>query len=270
MKKLLVGIDLTRRGYVWLLTRAADLASCVRGNIDLVYIAKQVSSELKEKSESQLEELMAHIDPQLRGAAAVAEGEVVEALAEISEDYDVLVVGPREPEGLRKWFENPIAVKVIATVNCPVFVPRVEQPKKAFPRLLLGIDFASDYTDSRIESAKEWATVLGAKVDVVYCSQSLSRHIEERVARQMAEAYLATQKMQREQLEALVEQGLDDATRGDAIVHEEAPGPGLVTLSRGYDIIVVGTADIKKTSSILGSVSGYVVRNAHCDVLTLP
>lgn len=271
MTKILVGVDLSRSGYVWLLTRAADLAKCLQGKIDLVYIGEKISPDQKDEAQKRLTELMAHIDPGLQGKAEVIEGELIKTLAATSIGYDVLVVGPRAPQGLRKLFEGPIAIKVISNVNCPVFVPRVEQPKKAFSRILLGVDFGSEITESRIEAAKSWAAKLGAKVDIVYCSGSASRHIEERLARDIAHEQLASaREMQREELQALVDEKLDDKVRGKAIIDDSPPGQGMAALSKDYDLILVGTADIKKSSVLLGSVSRYVVANAKCDVLTLP
>ncbi len=272
MKKLLVGIDLSKSGYVWLMTRAQDLAECLKAKVDLVYIAKKSTAEQSAQYKTSLDELMAHIDKKSRGKTEVVEGEIVKTLEQLSNDYDALVVGPREPAGVRKWFENPIAVKVIAAcgTRSPVFVPRVEQHKRAFSKILLGVD-AGELTHNRIASTKQWAQALGAKIDVVYCSQSLSKHIEQRIAQNIARDQLeAAKKQQQEEFKILVGKELDAATLGEAIVYDAAPGPGMVELSKDYDLVVVGTADIKRSSTLLGAVSSYVVRNAQCDVLTLP
>lgn len=268
MTKMLVGVDLSRSGYVWLLTRAEDLAKCINGTIDLVHITKQLKGD--DGAQTKLSELIAHIDPALQGKAEVLEGDLIKTLVGISDDYDVLVVGPREPEGLHKLFEKPIAIQVVSNVNCPVFVPRVEQPKKKFSRILLGVDFGEQLTASRIDSAKQWAGLLGAKVDIVYCNASASRHVGGRVSTDIPRDKLeSVREMQRKEVQALVDEKLDDATRGQAILLDSAPGPGLASLSADYDLVLVGTADIKK-SAMLGSVSRYVVANAQCDVLTLP
>lgn len=271
MKKILVGIDLSKTGYVWLVVRAMDLAKHVDGKIDLVYITSQKTEGQEPTHKQKLEELMEHIEPACRGEVQIVDGQVEKVLDEKSSDYDILVVGPREPAGFRRLFEGPMAIRVIAGARCPVFVPRIEQPKTEFPRMLLGIDLRRGDAGARVAAAGQWALALGAKLDIVFCEQSASKRVEEQIGRDIArKQWEARRETNREELQKLVDEKLDDATRGQAILHEDRPDQGLVDLSKNYDVVVVGTADITTATLLLGSVSVYVVRNANCDVLTLP
>jgi nucleotide-binding universal stress UspA family protein len=56
------------------------------------------------------------------------------------------------------------------------------------------------------------------------------------------------------------------AVRGETT--DDAPGPALVAASRGADLLVVGSKGIGGLQSVLvGSVSAYCARHAHCTVV---
>jgi len=51
---------------------------------------------------------------------------------------------------------------------------------------------------------------------------------------------------------------------------EENPDSALIELSKEYDLVMVGTADVASKGILMGSVAVDVVRHAYCDVMTLP
>jgi nucleotide-binding universal stress UspA family protein len=62
-----------------------------------------------------------------------------------------------------------------------------------------------------------------------------------------------------------------EAHRGEAKVVAGDPENDLVSMSEGYDFIVVGNLEHSGLKGyLLGSVASHVVRSAQCDVITLP
>jgi nucleotide-binding universal stress UspA family protein len=270
MKKVLVGVDLNTT-YVWLVVRAADLAECIGAQVDLVYVASKKSAEERQRHQHTLDGLMEHMEAGLRGASLVCDGNASEVLSEMSRGYDVMVVGPREPAGWKRLIEKPMAVKVIAGARCPVFIPRTEEPKRAFPRILVGVDLNAEDNDERLTSAGEWARALGARLDVAYCEANPAHRLDEDSARKAADKrWQALRTEQLSTLRAQMERCIDAAARGEAILSDTMPATGLMNLSKDYDLLMVGTTDVASDSILMGSVAVEAVRHAHCDVMTLP
>ena len=59
-------------------------------------------------------------------------------------------------------------------------------------------------------------------------------------------------------------------SKGQAVLGTGIPQEALVAMSELYDLIVVGNREAGIADLLLGSVTHQVVRNAKCDVLTLP
>lgn len=270
MNNVLVGVDLNTT-YVWLVVRAADLAKCLDTRIDLLYVAASESADKRSEHAHTLNRLMDHVDAGLRGTTLVRDGDPIAVLNEMSADYDIMAVGPREPAGWKRLVEKPMAVRVIADARCPVFIPRTEEPRTAFTRLLVGIDLAADDKEARLEDAGRWALALGGRLDAVYCEPDPARRLDGVMARNAAEqSWQERRTANLETLEALLESHVDASTRGQAMLSDLLPGTGLVSLSKDYDLLMVGTADVARDSILLGSVAVDAVRHAHCDVLAFP
>jgi nucleotide-binding universal stress UspA family protein len=270
MNKVLVGVDLNTT-YVWLMVRAADLAKCIDTRIDLVYVAAEEPAHKRSEHERTLNRLMDHIDEGLRGTAMVRDGDPITVLNEMSADYGVMAVGPREPTGWKRLVEKPMAVRLIADARCPVFIPRTEEPRTTFTRLLVGVDLAADDKEARLEDAGRWALALGGRLDAVYCEPDPARRLDGVMARNAAEqSWRDRRTANLKKLEALLENHVDGSARGEAMLSDVLPGTGLVNLSKDYDLLMVGTADVARDSVLLGSVAVDAVRHAHCDVLAFP
>ncbi len=271
MKKLLVGLDLKRPGYVWLMTRSADLADRLDGRVDLLYVSGRETEAQVAERRQQLEGLMRHVGEPHRGEVRTLPGMPAQVLDDQSTSYDALVVGPREPGALEGFFKGPMAIRIIVGARCPVFVPRVEQLAVPTPKMLFATDLRRGDPAPLLAEVGRWAANLGAVVDVAFCEKNPADSIDSVYARGKARAeWEAGRERDRDRLLALLSENVAEGARGEAILHTGSPGPSLVTLSAGYHIVAVGTGDIATANRLLGSVAAHVIRNARCDVLTIP
>lgn len=270
MKKILVGIDL-RVKHSWLVTRASDVARCVDGRVDLLYASHEESEAEQVQRRKTLEDLLADLDEGQRGSVLVISGEPRKVLRERSGDYDLLVIGPREPAGWRRLVEDAMAVRLIGSARCPVFVPRTDKPKTSFQRLLLGVDMRHGDPAQRLQQAGEWAVTLNARLDATYCESNPGRYLpRESRGRVSEETWHGNRDKDEQMLKRLMRESVPPAAYGKAFVSLGRPGKGLVELSPGYDLVIVGTADAAPGSILISPVAMDIVREAHCDVLTLP
>ncbi|MGA8261495.1 MAG: universal stress protein [Arenicellales bacterium] len=270
MKKILVGVDL-KATYVWLVVRAGDLARNIDARVDLLYVSHQESGKQQAERRRALEDLLARLGEEQRGEVMVMEGQPQDVLAGESDKYDILVVGPREPTGWRKLLEDAMAVQVIGRARCQVFIPRTEEPKTSFRRILLGLNLYRQETEAYVRAGASLAVAMNATLDIAFCERNPAHYVFEEAALQTIEEVRYAQHEQDEQkLRQLLDDIVPGPARGKAFLYEDAPGNGLVELSRDYDLVIVGTADVAKAGILLGSVAIHIVRRAHCDVLTLP
>lgn len=90
------------------------------------------------------------------------------------------------------------------------------------------------------------------------------------IAEELAETRNRAQRAQ----DAAITTALETITAPPVIsrhVIEGDPGPALVSIARGADYLVVGSANKNAvTRVLLGSVSRYCVRHAHCPVVVVP
>lgn len=270
MKKMLVGVDLNT-ACDRLLGRAADLARVVGGRVDLLYVADRESAAEQAARRESLEKLLARLDEEHQGVASVLEGEPYAVLRERSTDCDLLVVGPREPAIWRRLLEDAMAVRVIAGAHCPVFVPRSAEPEAPLRRILVGLNLRRDDAEGRLKEAGEWASVMSATLDAVFCEMNPARYAYDvSPSYEVEQRWLAGREDDERRVGALLGEKVPPGARGKAFLLEDEPARGLVELSGDYDLVVVGSADVAHPSILLGSVAVDVVRHARCDVLTLP
>lgn len=270
MKQILVGIDL-RVNNAWFVTRAADLAGCVDGRVDLLYVSRKESDAEQAQRRKTLEDLLAHLDEERRGDVLVIGGEPRIVLREQSGNYDMMVVGPREPAGWRKLVEDAMAVQLIGDARCPVFIPRTDAPKASFRRLLMGLDLHHGNPALRLQQAGDWAATLNATLDATYCESNPGRYLpRESPGRVTEETWHANRDKDEQMVNRLMRENLPPAVRGKGFVSLGWAGECLIGLSSDYDLVVVGTADAVPRSVLISPVAVDIVREALCDVLTLP
>lgn len=269
--RILLGVDLRIDGHDWLVEQASHFASRLGGQLDLLYVSGREDASVLAGRQQALDALLAAVPEAVRGQAVLKPGAPVDGLLEATRDYDALVVGPREPGALTRWFVGPMAARIIHRARCPVLIPRADLPEDEALRLLVGVDPHRESAKWLVEMGGEWATALRGKLDIAYVDPVRVPYIADATVRAQAERELAeARKPDVQALERLLG-SLDAGIRGDAVVAEGEPGTGMVDRSDDYGLVLVGTLERTGVSRlVLGSVAEHVVRNAACSVLTLP
>ena len=239
----------------------------------MVYAASAGQQGFRDRLNALLNE---RVDEPNRGEGVCEAGGPVDVIAQLSADYDVLVVGPRST-ALERLLMGTIAIRVMRRALCAVLVPRVDELLwNEAPKLLLGVDLEGLAPEWLVAEAGGWAHALGGTLDVVYADPHAPTYTPHSVAagrefanlaRREWEAQRAPEKARLEQLMASIpvpnRGGVRLAAGGAEIVLEDA--------SEHYDIVVVGTRErMGLAGMLLGSVADHVIHNARCDVLTLP
>ncbi|MCO4748413.1 MAG: universal stress protein [Proteobacteria bacterium] len=269
--RILLGVDLRIGGHEWLVEQASHFAVRLGGKLDLLFASGREDETQMAKRKAALETMLQAVPEAVRGETIVKPGAPIEVLIEQTEHVDALVVGPREPSALVRWFVGPMAARVIHRAHCPVLIPRAELPEGEEFRLLVGVDPHRESARWLVEMGGEWATALKGRIDIAYVDPVRVPHIADATVRAQAERELAeARKPDLRAIESLLVT-LDASIRGDAILAEGEPGAGVVERSENYALVLVGTLERTGVSRlVMGSVAEHVVRNAACSVLTLP
>jgi nucleotide-binding universal stress UspA family protein len=255
--RILAGIDLNIPGHEWIVDRAGMIAAMVGGRVDLLFIAD--SEAWVQPSLNLLEVLLNRVPVAHRGMAHCVAGAPVEILVERSADYELLVVGPREPGLLERWVMGPIAARVLKGSQSALYVPRRAEPPPARPRLLLGLDIAGPRPQDVLSMAALYAKPMNAVIDVLYVAPPGSLDANDRAASVVA------------RIEDLMRATIDAAQIGQAVVHQGDPAIAMVGASIRYDIVLIGSRPRPGIANfLLGSVPENVLRQSACDVLALP
>lgn len=265
--RVLVGVDLTVLDHDWLLDRASRFAERIQATIDLVFVSTAPSKQ----HEALLTGLLTLIPEGVRGRARVETGDPADGLIALTPEYDVMVIGPREPAALQRWLIGPMAVRVLQRSSCPVLVPRAPKPMPDAPRLLIGLDVHGDALDRTMAFGTEWAGRLHGTLDAVYAIAVTLPSIQNKAMRDAAERqFLAGKEPDRQALVGALA-AVPASHRGDALLRTGEPEDVLVHLSESYAMVLVGNRGrTGLTRLLMGNVANHVVRNAHCDVLVLP
>ena len=235
--KILVGIDLSVQGHDWLLERAVHVASALDGHVDLVFVSQAPTAEHKALLSGVLTNML---PDSVRGVARIETGDVTDTLIELTNTYDLMIVGPREPTTLHRWLMGPMAVRVLKRSQCPVLVPRRATPFPATPKMLAGVDVKGAAAEQVLVFSQVWAAHLQGTVDAVYAAASHVPTIRNKEMRQVAHReFLASLTVERSALDTRVAT-LPEAVRGIGRIETGEPEDVLVRLSREYDIILVG------------------------------
>lgn len=259
-----VGLDLDLDGYDWLLGRAVCFAECTRARLDLVYVGK--SEKLP-----RLEALLSSVPEDLRGTTRLLQGDPEDQLVAISRHYDLLVVGPREPQGLERLLRSAMAIRVLRRSACPVYVPRTDKKPLGPVRLGVGVDLDSDKLGFVLREVNRLALRLGGTVDLLHAVPgALTSSRRPELNATLEREWAATQKAVVARLMGLLED-LHPDVRGQVQVSDGEAADSLVEASERYDLIVVGNRDHTGFERfLLGGVARTVVVQSACDVLVLP
>ncbi|MBX2796361.1 MAG: universal stress protein [Myxococcales bacterium] len=268
--RVLVGIDLRASGHEWLVQRAGSYAERLEAQVDLVYLLGAAKEEARHRTA--LQALLDALPKAVRGSPRVEAMDPADGLVELSVDYELMVVGSREPPALERMLRGPMATRVLRGARCPVLVPRSEGEPGTPPRLLVGIDVEGPDPGRVLAMAGWWAEHLKGAIDPLYVESSRLPHIADRSVREAAErewAALRAPKVKR--LQALLDDHVAEGHRGKPVLKSGEPEDVLVQLSADYDVILVGNRDREGLARLLlGAVGNQVVRRADSDVISLP
>lgn len=135
--RLVVGVDLTRDMHQPLLERAGQWAQHLGGTLDAIYVdlqklpfirdptvRKAAEAELeaaRRRDRVALKRLLGSLPAEQRGEVAIIQGASAgDALVDISEDYDLLVVGSHERLGVVQHLLGSVAEQAVTRANCNV------------------------------------------------------------------------------------------------------------------------------------------------------
>ncbi|MEM6926355.1 MAG: universal stress protein [Myxococcota bacterium] len=139
-------------------------------------------------------------------------------------------------------------------------------------KLLHAIDIRSDTASDEVVEAVQWATTLGATLDLAFVDDyAYSAHrIRNRLIReQLVAQWGGVQQSHRGELVRLVET-LPEAVRGQPRYLQGRPAPALLGLEGDYDLMIVSTRGHRGlTRAFLGSVAERLVRESGIPVLVL-
>ncbi|MEN0068081.1 MAG: universal stress protein [Myxococcota bacterium] len=267
---VLVGVDLPAGGHEWLVSRAGDYARRMSTQVDMVYFVGDDADP-----PAHVPALQAYLDtlPKgVRGTPRVAVQAPADGLVELSSDYDLLVLGSREPPALERLLKGAMAGKVLRRSHCPVLVPHSVGEQPEVMRLIVGVDVTSPDPDRVLSMGAEWAGRVGGKLDGLYVEVGRLPHIADRSVREAAEReWVALRQPQLDRLKALMHAAIPEAQRGEALLRRGEPEDVLVQLSADYDVVLVGNRNREGIARlVLGAVATAVARRSGCDVISLP
>lgn len=138
-------------------------------------------------------------------------------------------------------------------------------------RVLTAVDLGSE-PESVLSASAEWASRLGATLDVAYVDEApaAADYVADPSIRALVEEEQRKLRARRaDRLRALVE-GLDEGIRGAPRYVEGRAADALIELSSEYDALVVATHGRKGLAHLwLGSVAERLVRLAGVPVIVL-
>ncbi len=269
---VLVGVDLPAGGHEWLVRRAGDYARRMATKVDVVYFV--TTSQGADVHLPALRSYLEALEEPIRGEPrVVVHPSPAEGLVELSADYDLLVLGSREPPALERLIKGAMAGKVLRRSHSAVLVPHAQwgYPPEQL-RLIVGVDVNGHDPDRVLRMGAAWAGRVGGKLDGLYVESGHLPHIQDRALRDAAERQWAARRQPSlDRLEALMHATIPDGQRGRALLRRGEPEDVLVNLSANYDIVLVGNRDREGWDRlVLGAVAPQVARRSGCDVISLP
>lgn len=122
--RLLVGVDVEGPAPTAVLKWADRWAEHLHGTVHILYAAQAHRGDFaqtRDAIQAQLEGMLAaHVGAERRGNAVVKRGEPEEVLISTSDDYDLLLVGNRDREGLARIVLGAVAGMIVRRAQCDV------------------------------------------------------------------------------------------------------------------------------------------------------
>jgi len=137
-----------------------------------------------------------------------------------------------------------------------------------FSKILIPTD-GSEYTKAAIDKGLRLAKLLDARVTALYVVDQTS-FVNFPMDSTIVNVYALLEKEGKEALEYVREEGEKLGVEVETVMEEGSPVKKIVELSRGHDLIVMGTLGRTGVSKLLlGSVAERVLRHAACPVLVV-
>ncbi len=122
--RLLVGVDVEGPAPTAVLKWADRWAEQLDGTVHILYAAQTHRGDFVQTKDAIVARLQAmleaHIREGRRGSVVVKRGEPEEVLTQTSDDYDLLLVGNRDREGLARIVLGAVAGAIVRRANCDV------------------------------------------------------------------------------------------------------------------------------------------------------
>jgi len=267
---VLVGVDLPAGGHEWLVRRAGDYARRMATTVDVVYFVRSDADVAPN-----VPALQAYVDlleESVRGEPRVVVQTAAEGLVALSADYELLVLGSREPPAIERLLRGAMAGKVLRRSHSAVLVPHSQGDPPESLRLIVGVDVTAPEPDRVLRMGAAWAARVNGRLDGLYVESSYLPHISDRSVREAAEReWAALRKPKLDRLHALMQSLVPEPHRGEALLRRGEPEDVLVSLSPDYDVVLVGNRDREGLARlVLGAVANSVARRSGCDVISLP
>lgn len=131
--RMLVGVDIEGPAPTAVLRWADRFAAAMQGTVHVVYAAQAHRGDFastRDRITAELQALLdAHIGEDRRGAAVVRRGDPEEVLVQVSAEYDLVLVGNRDREGLARLVLGAVAGTIVRRAQCDVIsFPTVTAP----------------------------------------------------------------------------------------------------------------------------------------------
>lgn len=192
-------------------------------------------------------------------------GRAADLLVDESVGAELVVLGSRPRSPLGALAMGSVSRAVAAHADCSVVVahPRTEPER---PCVLVGVD-RSEGADIALAAAFEAADSRGLALDVLHCWQPYVYVDQVPMDRELvAEERARREHWLTEKVAALSEK--HPAVHVTTRLVEGSPGRELADRSEAATLVVVGSRGHGAVSGLLlGSVSQYLLRHAHCTVL---
>jgi nucleotide-binding universal stress UspA family protein len=264
--RILAGTDGSQRAEE-AVGRAAQLASVIDAALDLVYVIDTSrphdDAEVEPKAEAALQRAEAIASTGIvRASTRIVAGDPAEALLDETADHaaDLICVGPDAGLLAGAVRVGRVASHVLRQAPCSVLVGR--EAGSTFPgRILCGVD-GSDSSNETAELAARIAVAPGAELRLLHVMPVFEG--DER------EWTLDDDEPDPSEMESAAKIA---RAMGARPIRERALGRPEYTILEAAqrersDLVVVGSRGLSGVARVLlGSVSEYVVRHAHCSVL---
>jgi nucleotide-binding universal stress UspA family protein len=221
----------------------------------------------------------------------IERGKPVPTIVELSEDYDLLLMGTHGRTGMAHVWLGSVAEKVVQRVRCPVLTTRhpqatgveddlrkkrggIERLCHEKARFLVAVDF-SDCSRLALKRTIKLADELGAQVEVLHVvelPESVVHRGESWSFPNTGASFVRLRARGAEELAEFVHEFDETGQRLLRTVRMGRVHENIISYAKSgsYDLLALGTHGRKGWSHIwLGSIAEQVVRHAPCPVLTV-